>query len=97
MNDTDKYWSFPVSLNINIRKQRCEEIFKANKKIAETLSKCKGSSELRHSKLKTDAEYNNRLKNMITKKNKLKKISQKIIMSSNKSQPKFTRMSDLVN
>lgn len=70
MNDNDKFWSFPVSLNINVRKNKSEEIFKENKKIADSLSKCKGTSDYSVKKLLAQADANDKRKNMITKKRK---------------------------
>lgn len=96
MNENDKFWSFPVSLNINVRKNKSEEIFKENKKIAESLSKCKGSSEYSVKKLLAQADENNRLKNMITKKRKLAAIKKQ--MESVRGGPvRNIKFTDVVN
>jgi len=100
MNNSDKYWSFPVSLNINVRKEKSEEIYRENRKIAETLSKCKASSDYATDKLILESETQKKLKTMITKQNKLKQIKRQIETISKggniTGSQKFSRMQDIV-
>lgn len=98
MNNSDKYWSFPVSLNINTRKVKSEEIYKENKKIAETLARCKGSSEYSVSRLTLEAQNHSKFKNMITKQSKLKQIKKSMEAVGSASNPSnFLRMQDIVS
>eukprot|EP00801_Mesodinium_rubrum_P006152 Mrub_06158.p1 GENE.Mrub_06158~~Mrub_06158.p1 ORF type:complete len:320 (-),score=60.25 Mrub_06158:80-934(-) len=97
MSDNDKYWSFPVSLNINVRKNKSEDIYRENKKIADSLAKTK-ASDYSVSKLKAQAEENERLKNMVSKKRKMMGIKSKMERISKGLSPiKFTKFQDIVN
>jgi len=97
MNDNDKFWSFPVSLNINVRKNKSEDIYRENKKIADSLAKCKASDYSRD-KLKAQADENEKLKNMVSKKKKMLNIKGKMDKVSRGLSPiKFTKFQDIVN
>lgn len=97
MSDNDKQWSFPVSLNINVRKNKSEDIYRENKKIADSLAKTK-ASDYSVSKLKAQAEENERLKNMVSKKRKMMGIKSKMERISKGLSPiKFTKFQDIVN
>jgi len=97
MNDNDKFWSFPVSLNINVRKNKSEEIFKENKKIADSLSKCKGTSDYSVKKLLAQADANDKRKNMITKKRKLLAIKKQMDNVKGVGAMKNVRFTDVIN
>lgn len=97
MNDNDKFWSFPVSLNINVRKNKSEDIQRENKKIADSLAKCK-ASDYSVNKLKAQADENERLKNMVSKKKKMINIRSKMDKVARGLSPiRFTKFQDIVN